>query len=102
MTTEATTTVDAATIAKQRQFAARLVADTQFYLRAVKDPDAAAAEFGLTLTEQQVETFRSFDPDVLNRLAQRMFGDLGTAPAGWRDAEGGDDDDRPNPDKAGW
>ena len=61
-------------IEAQRRFAAALVIDPRLFLEAQRDPHTVAARYGATLTEQQIDTLRTMDPEAVERMRERLVG----------------------------
>lgn len=71
-----TTEIDTDLITKQRAFAVALVTDDRLFLEAMRDPHAVAADYGLTLTEEQASTIRCLQPEAIEKLRERLL-DIG-------------------------
>lgn len=54
------------------RFVAALVVDDQLLLRAMRDPHAAAAEYGVELTDDQAAHIRVMQPEELGKLRKQL------------------------------
>lgn len=70
----------------EQRFAAALIADDRLLLEAMRDPHAVAADYGVTLTEDQAAMIRCLQPEAIEKLRARLLlpmNILWPDPAGW-------------------
>ncbi|MFQ5966701.1 MAG: Franean1_4349 family RiPP [Acidimicrobiia bacterium] len=59
----------------------RAVQDPEFRRRLLSDPEAAVADTGYELDQDQIDALKELDPEAIDRAIEAMVGDLD--PAKW-------------------